>query len=163
MTAPNSKLGMIDHIVVLMLENRSFDNMLGWLYDPGNAPPIKTVANRWGLAALTERDKAAHDLSEALTLDRPRSDRPEFTPLPVPRVHHSADEPLNDFQRSLLGTIAAVVASTRIDANASLGEKIAAVARALEEEVQIRELKTIGQAWQYMKAKLDLTFQYEEY
>jgi phospholipase C len=28
----------IKHIVVLMLENRSFDNLLGWLYAPGNRP-----------------------------------------------------------------------------------------------------------------------------
>lgn len=27
----NSNLQKIDHVVVLMLENRSFDNMLGWL------------------------------------------------------------------------------------------------------------------------------------
>ena len=33
----------IDHIVVLMLENRSFDNILGWLYDPANAPPYDKV------------------------------------------------------------------------------------------------------------------------
>lgn len=33
----------IEHIVVLMLENRSFDNLLGWLYDPGNAPPFSVV------------------------------------------------------------------------------------------------------------------------
>ena len=31
--------GRIDHVVVLMLENRSFDNLLGWLYDPQNADP----------------------------------------------------------------------------------------------------------------------------
>ena len=29
----------IKHVVVLMLENRSFDNMLGALYGPGNPPP----------------------------------------------------------------------------------------------------------------------------
>ena len=29
----------IDHIVVVMLENRSFDNLLGWLYAPKNEPP----------------------------------------------------------------------------------------------------------------------------
>src|SRR5439155_20204875 len=34
-----SNLDKIDHIVVLMLENRSFDNMLGWLYDSTNPPP----------------------------------------------------------------------------------------------------------------------------
>jgi len=33
-------LGAIDHFVVLMLENRSFDNMVGRLYGPGNAPPF---------------------------------------------------------------------------------------------------------------------------
>ena len=38
-----SNLDRIDHIVVLMLENRSFDNMLGWLYDPDNAPPCDKV------------------------------------------------------------------------------------------------------------------------
>ena len=38
-----SNLDKIEHIVVLMLENRSFDNMLGWLYDPDNAPPYNKV------------------------------------------------------------------------------------------------------------------------
>ena len=37
----NDFSGRIDHIVVLMLENRSFDNMLGWLYDPQNAEPFR--------------------------------------------------------------------------------------------------------------------------
>lgn len=37
--APNeTALQKIKHIVVLMLENRSFDNLLGWLYD-GETPP----------------------------------------------------------------------------------------------------------------------------
>src|SRR4051794_17328509 len=31
----------IDHVVVVMMENRSFDNLLGWLYaDVQNQPPI---------------------------------------------------------------------------------------------------------------------------
>ncbi|MFO7589705.1 MAG: alkaline phosphatase family protein, partial [Acidimicrobiia bacterium] len=33
----------VEHVVVLMLENRSFDNVLGWLYDPANAPPFNAV------------------------------------------------------------------------------------------------------------------------
>jgi len=33
----------IEHIVVLMFENRSFDNVLGWLYDSQNAPPFNQV------------------------------------------------------------------------------------------------------------------------
>lgn len=39
MNNDDSPLQQIDHIVVLMLENRSFDNVLGWLYDADNAPP----------------------------------------------------------------------------------------------------------------------------
>ena len=35
----SNKLSEIDHIVVLMLENRSFDHMLGYLYDETNKPP----------------------------------------------------------------------------------------------------------------------------
>lgn len=31
-------LDRIDHVVVLMLENRSFDNLLGWLYADGDPP-----------------------------------------------------------------------------------------------------------------------------
>jgi phospholipase C len=37
---PTSQLGRIEHVVVLMLENRSFDNLLGWLYDPANPAPF---------------------------------------------------------------------------------------------------------------------------
>jgi len=39
---PNLK--QIEHIVVLMLENRSFDNVFGWLYDPAN--PALLIGNR---------------------------------------------------------------------------------------------------------------------
>jgi phospholipase C len=43
MTEATAQLSRIKHIVVLMLENRSFDHMLGWLYDPDNAPPFNQV------------------------------------------------------------------------------------------------------------------------
>lgn len=36
-------LEKINHVVVLMMENRSFDNLLGWLYDPANAAPFNVV------------------------------------------------------------------------------------------------------------------------
>src|SRR6266700_2109566 len=37
---PDEQLARIEHIVVLMLENRSFDHMLGFLYtDEGNVSP----------------------------------------------------------------------------------------------------------------------------
>lgn len=43
MSTSESALNRIDHIVVLMMENRSFDNVLGWLYDPENKPPFNKV------------------------------------------------------------------------------------------------------------------------
>jgi phospholipase C len=33
----------IKHVVVVMLENRSYDNVLGWLYNPSNAAPFDTA------------------------------------------------------------------------------------------------------------------------
>jgi phospholipase C len=35
-----ANLSRIEHVVVLMLENRSFDNVFGWLYDPANPSPF---------------------------------------------------------------------------------------------------------------------------
>jgi phospholipase C len=43
MTSSAGSLHKIEHIVVLMLENRSFDNLLGWLYDPANDAPFNVV------------------------------------------------------------------------------------------------------------------------
>jgi phospholipase C len=41
MTAAGNQLGSVEHIVVLVLENRSFDHMLGFLYaDSGNVSPV---------------------------------------------------------------------------------------------------------------------------
>jgi phospholipase C len=40
----------IEHIIVVMLENRSYDNVLGWLYHSGNQPPYNNAP--WGQANL---------------------------------------------------------------------------------------------------------------
>ncbi len=41
MSNVKSKLDQIDHFVVIMLESRSFDHMLGFLYtDQGNVSPL---------------------------------------------------------------------------------------------------------------------------
>lgn len=122
---------------------------------------IKTVCNRWGLPPLTERDKAASDFSEVLTLNEPRDDAPEIAALPFQRVPRPEDEPLNDFQKGVLALVAGVEASNHIDSNEPVFDKIAAVARLVESEARIPTLQTIGQAWHYMKDKLDLTFQYD--
>ncbi len=45
MTDPARDHGL-DHLVVLMFENRSFDNLLGYLYDPGEVVSFEGVAGR---------------------------------------------------------------------------------------------------------------------
>jgi phospholipase C len=42
----NPRSGRLDHLVVLMFENRSFDNLLGYLYNPGEVPSFEGVADR---------------------------------------------------------------------------------------------------------------------
>ncbi len=39
MTTNGNELERIDHIVVLMMENGSFDNLLGWLYGEDDRTP----------------------------------------------------------------------------------------------------------------------------
>jgi phospholipase C len=44
-TTPDAKSGL-DHVVVLMFENRSFDNMLGRLYNPGEVAAFEGVLGK---------------------------------------------------------------------------------------------------------------------
>ena len=126
-----------------------------------HASIIKTVCRRWNLPGLTERDKAANDFGEVLTLAQPRDDSPLITPRPYVRVPRPETEPLNDFQKGLLALVAGVSAFDRIDQTKSLTAKVADLAHLVANEAEIARLQTIGQAWQYMKTKLDLTFQYD--
>jgi phospholipase C len=122
---------------------------------------IKTVCNRWGLPHLTERDKAAYDLSEALTLDKPRDDDPLITPRPFQLMARPEDEPLNDFQKGVLALVTGISGLNRVDEDKHITAKVADLVHIVENEAQILRLKTIGQAWTFMKARLDMTFQYE--
>jgi phospholipase C len=56
MTNSNNQLNRINHIVVLMLENRSFDNILGWLYDKDNKPPFDKVPRDQKFEGLSGKD-----------------------------------------------------------------------------------------------------------
>jgi len=49
-------MAQIEHVVVLMLENRSFDNVLGWLYDSQNAPPFDKVPYGQTFDGVSGRD-----------------------------------------------------------------------------------------------------------
>ena len=56
MADSNNQLSRINHIVVLMLENRSFDNILGWLYDPDNKPPFNEVPRGQSFEGLSGKE-----------------------------------------------------------------------------------------------------------
>jgi len=51
-----ASLEKIQHIVVLMLENRSFDSMVGWLYDPANQPPFDKIPAGQSFNGLSGKD-----------------------------------------------------------------------------------------------------------
>jgi phospholipase C len=73
-----NSLSKIEHIVVLMLENRSFDNLLGWLYDPANDAPFNVVpADFDGLYGknLSNRSPDGRVIAVGKTPD-PRSPQP---------------------------------------------------------------------------------------
>ena len=68
----------IEHIVVVMLENRSFDNLLGWLYDPANEAPFNFVPSDFeGLSGkkLSNPDVSGKEVPAGKTLD-PHSPQP---------------------------------------------------------------------------------------
>ena len=45
MTAPNRQ-SELDHVVVVMFENRSFDHLIGRLYEPGEVKSFEGSARR---------------------------------------------------------------------------------------------------------------------
>jgi phospholipase C len=56
MPDPENQLNRINHIVTLMLENRSFDNVLGWLYDADNDPPFDKVPRGQAFEGVSGKD-----------------------------------------------------------------------------------------------------------
>ena len=71
-------LKKIEHVVVLMMENRSFDNLLGWLYDPENEPPYDKVPQNFeGLSGKNLSNRAADGrIVPAGKSDNPRGPQP---------------------------------------------------------------------------------------
>ncbi|XOS94013.1 alkaline phosphatase family protein [Brevibacillus laterosporus] len=62
-------LSKIDHIVVLMLENRSFDSMAGRLYDPQNPAPFNQVPRNQPFEGL-----AGKNLSNPISVGETEAD-----------------------------------------------------------------------------------------
>jgi phospholipase C len=72
-----NQLGSIKHIVQLMMENRSFDQMLGFLYDSNNKPPRGQAFD-----GLTETESNPDDTGRTFKVFKitPDSPHPYFQP-----------------------------------------------------------------------------------
>ena len=117
---------------------------------------IKTVTNRWDLPHLTERDKAATDLSEVLSLDTPRIDKVDVTARHYdPSGVEPMDEKLHGFQRAVLALAAAAVTFETIEEDDhKAADKLIDVVKLLVEEGEIARLDTVGQGIEFMREKL---------
>ena len=72
-----------------------------------HAALIRTLCNKYNLPLLTERDRGAPDLSDAINLDKPRDPSTWPTPVPRPPALHPPgrleDRPPNDLERTTTG------------------------------------------------------------
>ena len=117
---------------------------------------IKTVTNRWDLPHLTERDKAATDLSEVLSRDTSRTDKVEVHARPYdPSESEPRDEKLHGFQRAVLALVAAAETFEKIDKDDHKAvDKLIDFTKLLVEEGEIAKLKTVGEGIDFMTDKL---------
>jgi phospholipase C len=87
-TGGNTGLGAIDHIVTLMLENRSFDHMLGYLYaDQNNVAPSGQPFD--GLTGQ-ESNKDAQGKAHKVFAIKPNAARPYLMPGTNPAEGYAA-------------------------------------------------------------------------
>jgi phospholipase C len=90
----------LDHIVVIMFENRSLDNLLGRLYQPGEVPSFEGVFGRnlsnpipdW---AEHGADRKTVPYGVAKTMDTPNPDSGEEYPHVNTQVFGTIDPPTN--------------------------------------------------------------------
>ena len=90
-----------DHVVVLMFENRSFDNLFGFLYAPGEVPHFEGVVGR-SLSnplqpELATPDRAVVAVHPATSMDTPDPDPGEEFPHINTQLFGGVDPPSNRF------------------------------------------------------------------
>ena len=69
MGAPE-RANALDHVVVLMFENRSFDNLLGRLYEPGEVASFEGVIGKELSNPIPEWAEHGADRGSCLTASR---------------------------------------------------------------------------------------------
>ncbi len=99
----------ITNIIVVMLENRSYDNVLGWLYNPSNQPPYdKAPPGQINLNGLTGNEtnpgiekgaKPITVMNQTTTTDEKTGAVYPGTTVPV----YDPGEPFKDMAQQILG------------------------------------------------------------
>ena len=108
MTSPTGPT--ITNIIVVMLENRSYDNILGWLYNPSNQPPYKQAPHcQKDLNGLkgNETNPSPLEGGNPITVmnQTTTTDWKTGTPYPGTTVPvYDPGEPFNDMAQQILGT-----------------------------------------------------------
>jgi len=101
MSAPDPKR-RLDHVVVVMFENRSFDNMLGYLYAPGEVASFEGVVGRSLSNPIPEYAPDAHrevvSVHHAENMDTPNPDPGEEYQHVNTQLFRSVSPPDNRFK-----------------------------------------------------------------
>jgi phospholipase C len=91
-----------DHVVVLMFENRSFDNLLGYLYQPGEVPTFEGLAGRSLSNPIPEDARDAErgfvPVHPSLRMDTPDPDPGEEHPHTNTQLFGTVAPPENRFK-----------------------------------------------------------------
>lgn len=116
---------------------------------------IRTVCARWELEPLTQRDRAARDLSHVLTLQSPRQDTPQLQPRPYSPAARHENEQLTDYQRAVLMLVAGVEGMGRIKRDQPARQRLADLERLIEEERAVLQLQTVGDGVRFIKDRLE--------
>src|SRR5262249_45084783 len=90
----------LDHVVVLMFENRSFDNLLGRLYQPGEVPAFEGVLGKQLTNPIPEwaedgADRKVVPYGVATNLNTPNPDPGEEYPHINTQLFGIVDPPTN--------------------------------------------------------------------
>src|SRR5580658_1168621 len=90
-----------DHVVVLMFENRSFDNLFGYLYQPGERRSFEGVVGRDLSnpipAGLDDADRSRVEVHPATRLDTPDPNPGEEYPHVNTQMYGSVEPASNRF------------------------------------------------------------------
>ena len=98
----------IKHIIVVMLENRSYDNVLGWLYNPSNLPPYNQAPpgqiDLQGLNGSETNPSPQPGGAPIQVMNQTSTKDKSGTPFPATTIPiYDPGEPFGDMAQQILG------------------------------------------------------------